>query len=102
MTESGENPRLLEVDKAGKTVVEFPLRCQTKDAHMETRMVRKLRNGHYLVPHLLDFAVREYTKHGEVVWEAKTPNWPFSALRTPEGNTYISCTHGDMAARGTK
>ena len=102
LTEAGDKPRLLELDKSGKTLVEFPLKCQTKDAHMETRMARKLRNGHYLIPHLLDFAVREYARDGSVVWEAKTPNWPFSAIRTPNGNTYISCTHGDMAVEVDK
>lgn len=102
LTEAGDKPRLLELDSSGKILVEFPLQCQTKDAHMETRMARKLRNGHYLVPHLLDFAVREYTKDGQVVWQAKTPNWPFSALRTPDGRTYISCTHGDMMVETDK
>ncbi len=102
LTEGGEKPRLLELDAQGKTVVEFPLQCQNKDFHMETRMARRLKNGHYLVPHLLDFAVREYTKTGKVVWEAKTPNWPFTAIRQPNGNTYISCTHGDMVVEADK
>jgi len=102
LTEGGEKPRLLELDKEGKIVVEFPLQCQNKDFHMETRMARKLKNGHYLVPHLLDFAVREYTKEGKVVWEAKTPNWPFSAIRTADGKTFISCTHGDMVVQVDK
>jgi hypothetical protein len=96
LTEAGENPRLLEMDAAGKILVQFPLHCQNKDPHMETRMARKLRNGHYLVPHLLDFAVREYNREGKVVWEAKTPNWPFSAIREPNGRTIVSCTRGDM------
>jgi hypothetical protein len=102
LTEAGDKPRLLELDAAGKVLVEFPLQCQTRDPHMETRMARKLRNGHYLVPHLLDFAVREYTKEGKVVWEAKTPNWPFSVIRKANGCTVISCTHGDMVVEADK
>jgi hypothetical protein len=102
LTEAGDRPRLLELDASGKTIVEFPLMCQTKDAHMETRMARKLKNGHYLVPHLLDLAVREYDRSGKVVWEAKTPNWPFSAIRRENGNTTISCTHGNMVVEVDK
>src|SRR3954470_18583014 len=50
-TEAGPKPRLLEIDRSGKTKVEFPLQCQPTNAHMETRMSRKLPNGNYLVPH---------------------------------------------------
>ena len=101
LTEAGPKPRLLEIDRAGKTLVEFPLRCQTNDAHMETRMSRKLPDGHYLVPHLLDKVVREYTAGGEVVREFKTPSepaeaWPFTAIRLDNGNTLIACTHGNL------
>jgi hypothetical protein len=101
-TEAGPNPRLLEIDRDGKTVVEFPLKCQSKNAHMETRMTRKLANGNYLAPHLLDFAVKEYTPKGEVVSEIKTPQpdpkeaWPFTAIRLENGNTLINCTHSNM------
>lgn len=96
LTESGPRPRLLEIDRNGKVIVEFPLQCQTDNFHMQTRMARKLANGHYLVPHLIDKVVREYTKEGKVVWQVQTPNWPFTAIRLPNGNTLIDCTHGDM------
>ena len=95
-TEAGPKPRLMELDKFGKVVVEFPLLCQTQDFHMQTRMARKLSNGNYLVPHLLDLAVREYAPDGKVVWEVKTPNWPFAAIRLSNGNTLITCTRGNM------
>jgi hypothetical protein len=101
LTESGPKPRLLEVDRAGKVLVEFALQCQTSNHHMQTRMARKLPSGNYLVPHLLDKVVREYTAEGKVVWEARTPaepkeSWPFTAIRLGDGNTLITCTHGDM------
>lgn len=94
LTESGAKPRLLEIDRAGKILVEVPLQCQTKDHHMETRMARKLANGNYLVPHLIDKLVREYTPEGKVVWEVATPHWPFTAIRLENGNTLINCTMG--------
>jgi outer membrane protein assembly factor BamB len=100
LTEAGPNPRLLEIDRAGKPVVEFPLQCQNTNAHMESRMARKLPNGNYLVPQLLDRVVREYTPKGEIVWEFKTPDapkdcWPFTAIRIPNGNTVVTLTHGN-------
>jgi len=102
LTEAGANPRLLEVDRAGKTVVEFPLQCQNANAHMESRMARKLPNGDYLVPQLLDKVVREYTPEGKIVWEFKTPDdpkeaWPFTAIRLPNGNTLVDLTHSNMS-----
>lgn len=96
ISEAGDRPRLLEVDTQGRVVVEVPLKAQTRDHHLQTRMARKLANGNYLVPQLLDKVVREYTAKGEVVWEVKTPDMPFTAIRLPNGNTLIGCTRGDL------
>ena len=94
LTEAGNHPRLLELDKDGKVIVEMKLKTQLKNHHMQQRMSRKLENGNYLVPHLLDKAVREYNAKGEVVWEAATPNWAFTAIRLEDGNTLVGCTYG--------
>jgi hypothetical protein len=101
LTEAGPRPRLLEVDRDGKVVVEVSLQAQTKDMHLQTRMARKLPSGNYLVPQLLDRVVREYTPQGKVVWEAKTPDappecWPFTAIRLENGNTLVTCTHANQ------
>jgi hypothetical protein len=96
LTEAGAKPRLLEIDRKGKILVEVPLQAQTRDHHLQTRMARKLANGNYLVPQLLDKVVREYTPAGKVVWEAKTPHWPFTAIRLDNGNTLIGCTLGNL------
>ncbi len=95
-TESGPNARLVELDKNGKIVVTFPLQCQKEDFHMQTRMVRKLKNGNYLVPHLIDKVVKEYDKTGKVVWQASTPHWAFTAIRLDNGNTLVGCTRGNL------
>jgi hypothetical protein len=94
LTEAGDKPRILELDRQGTILVDVPLSCQTTNHHMETRMTRKLPNGNYLVPQLLDKVVREYTPAGKIVWEVKTPNWPFTAIRLANGNTLIDCTYG--------
>ncbi len=96
LTEAGAKPRLLEINRDGKIAVEVPLKAQTKDHHLQTRMARKLANGNYLVPQLLDRVVREYSPKGDIVWEAKTPHWPFTAIRLDDGHTLINCTLGNL------
>ena len=96
LTEAGDRPRILEVNRDGKIIVEVPITAQTKDHHLQTRMTRKLPNGHYLVPQLLDRVVREYDATGNVVWEVKTPHMPFTAIRLDNGNTLIGCTLGNL------
>lgn len=95
-TEAGPKPRLIEVSREGKIIVDMPIQAQIKDHHLQTRMARKLPNGNYLIPQLLDKVVREYSPDGKVVWEVKTPNWPFTAIRLPDGNTLINCTLGNL------
>ncbi|MEI7853160.1 MAG: hypothetical protein WCJ06_05590 [Planctomycetota bacterium] len=95
-TEAGPKPRLVEVSREGKIIVDMPIQAQTKDHHLQTRMARKLPNGNYLIPQLLDKVVREYSPDGKIVWEVKTPNWPFTAIRLPDGNTLINCTLGNL------
>jgi len=96
LTEAGEKPRILEVDREGTILVDVPIQAQTKDIHLQTRMARKLANGNYLVPQLLDRVVREYDAKGKIVWEAKTPHMAFTAIRLANGNTLIGCTHGNL------
>jgi len=105
ITELGKQPRLLEVAADGKIVVDVPLQPETDNAHMQTRMARKLANGNYLVPHLLAFKLKEYTPVGKIVNEyptdldhlggRKAENWPFTAIRLANGNTLVNLTHGN-------
>ena len=105
VSELGAKPRLLEIDAQGKVVAEVPLLPETDNAHMQTRMARKLKNGHYLVPHLLAFQVKEYDPTGKVVQTFKTDteelggrkaeNWPFTAIRLDNGHTLVNLTHGN-------
>lgn len=105
ITELGKKPRLLEVDADGKIVVDVPLQPETDNAHMQTRMARKLANGNYLAPHLLAFKVKEYTPEGKVVQQFATDladlggraaeNWPFTAIRLDNGHTLVNLTHGN-------
>ena len=114
ISELGNRPRLLEVNPNGQILLEVPLSPETDNVHMQTRMARKLNNGNYLVPHLLAFAVKEYTPKGEIVQTFRTDleelggreaeNWPFTAIRLKNGNTVITLTHGnkiiEMNAQG--
>ncbi len=104
IAESG-NCRIIEVDRAGHIVHEVPLALAKPDAHRDTRLVRKLASGNYLVCHEGIGTVREYDPAGKTVWEytldlAGRPASPghgveghgvnvFSAVRLPNGNTLI-------------
>jgi hypothetical protein len=105
ITELGAHPVLLEVNTDGTIHRRVPLQPETDNAHMQTRMARKLANGNYLVPHLLAFKVKEYDPTGKVVREITTDreelggraaeNWPFTAIRLENGNTLVNLTHGN-------
>jgi hypothetical protein len=105
VAESG-NARIVEVDKDAKIVKVIPLTVKNPNAHSDTRMVRKLENGNYLVCHERDGCVREYDGTGKVVWEyaldlngrpRSNGHGPeghgtevYGAVRLANGNTLIS------------
>ncbi len=105
VAESG-NARLVEIAANGMLAKEIALKCEHPNAHADTRLARKLANGHYLVCHEADGAVREYDGAGKVVWEYRLDlagrraapghgveghgTSVFGALRLPSGNTLIA------------
>jgi hypothetical protein len=105
VVERGVKPQLLEVRKDGSVAVTVPLKPDTTNGHMQTRMARKLPNGNYIVPHLLAFAVKEYKPDGTVVRTIKTDldalggrkerNWPFTAIHLKGGNLLVNLTNGN-------
>lgn len=109
IAESGAG-RIIEVDKAGKIQREVKLKLNKPNAHSDTRLVRKIANGNYLVAHEADGFVREYDGTGKVVWEYEVPlfdkpkkgghgpeawgNSLYCAVRLPNGNTLIGAGNG--------
>jgi outer membrane protein assembly factor BamB len=93
LAESGVG-RIIEVDAAGKLLKEIKLKVSKSDPHRDTRLVRKLDNGHYLVAHEGDNAVREYDDAGKVVWEYAVGSRVYSATRLKNGNTLIGAGDG--------
>ena len=103
------NKRLIEVDRDGKIVKTVPLVVDKPHPHRDTRLARKLDNGHYLVCHEADGVVREYDDRGKVVWSyaldlAGRPATPghdghgtevFGALRKADGHTVIAAGNGN-------
>jgi len=110
IAESG-NRRIIEVDREGKIVHQIALTVDHPSSHSDTRMARKLDNGHYLVCHETDGVVREYDDAGKVVWSyaldlAGRPRSPghgpeghgnqvFGAIRLPNGNTLMAAGNGN-------
>jgi hypothetical protein len=116
IAESG-NRRIVEVDTDGKIVREVPLVVEHPNAHRDTRLARKLPDGHYLVCHEGDGVVREYDSGGKIIWSytldlAGRPRSPghgpeghgtevFAALRLAGGNTLIACGNGNRVIEVT-
>ena len=103
VAELGPKPRAIIINRKGEILKSTALACQKKNFHMQTRMLRRLPNGNYIAPHLLDFAVKEYDPNsGKVLRSFPTDDrgrakrdWPFTAIRLMNGNTLIGCTNGN-------
>ncbi len=108
IAESGR-ARIIEVDRDGTIQKEIKLHVNHPHPHRDTRLVRKLNNGNYLVCHEGDGVVREYDEQGNVVWDFSIPmfgrepadgktghgpdaygNQVFGAVRLETGNTLIA------------
>ncbi len=109
IAESGP-ARIIEVDRSGKVQHEVKLQVDHPNAHSDTRLVRKIANGNYLVAHEADGRVREYGPTGKIVWQYDVPlfgkepkgghgpeafgNSVFSATRLANGHTLIGAGNG--------
>lgn len=109
IAESGVG-RIIEIDRDGKLLKQIRLKVDHPHPHTDTRLARKLANGHYLVSHEGDGVVREYDANGTVVWEYAVPlfgkepkgghgpeafgNKTFAARRLANGNTLIATGNG--------
>jgi outer membrane protein assembly factor BamB len=109
ISESGAT-RLLEIDQQGKRVANIPLLVSKPHPHRDTRLVRRINNGNFLVCHEGDGIVKEYAADGKIVWSFEIPlfdrkpapghgpeafgNQCFCALRLKNGNTLISTGNG--------
>jgi outer membrane protein assembly factor BamB len=110
IAESGPG-RIIEVDRDGRLQKEVALKIEKPHVHHDTRLVRKLASGNYLVCHEADGVVREYDGDtGKVTWEYSVPlfgrelreghgpegfgNQVFAAVRLKNGNTLISTGNG--------
>ena len=118
IAESGSR-RIIEVDRHGVIHHQIKLKVKKPHPHRDTRLVRKLKNGNYLVCHEGDGAVREYNgKTGMVVWDYQIPlfrkkrrgghgpkawgNQVFGAVRLKNGNTLIATGNGHSVLEVTK
>ncbi len=90
IAESGVG-RIIEVDKDGKIQAEVKLQ---EGGRQNTRMVRKLPNGNYLVCAENPGVVTEYNAKSEVVWEYAIKTRVFGAIRLRNGNTLIASGGG--------
>lgn len=87
VSESG-NQRIVEVGQDGSIKKEIPLTIKNPHPHRDTRLVRKLETGNYLVCHEGDGTIREYDDTGKVVWshQLDLAGRPRSGGHGPEGH----------------
>lgn len=109
IVESGP-ARIIEIDRQGKLLHEVKLKTLHPSTHSDTRLVRKIASGNYLVAHEADGFVREYDPQGKVVWDFEVPmfgkpakgghgpegfgNRLFAAVRLANGNTLVATGNG--------
>jgi outer membrane protein assembly factor BamB len=93
IAESGPG-RIIEVDRDGNLLKEVKLKLAKPDPHRDTRLVRKLDTGNYLVAHESEGVAREYDPAGKVVWEHKVGSKLFGVSRLKNGNTLIGAGDG--------
>lgn len=90
IAESGVG-RIIEVDRDRKIHAEVKLQ---PGGRQNTRMVRKLDNGNYLVCAENPGVVTEYNARSEVVWEYPIKTRVYGAIRLRNGNTLIASGGG--------
>lgn len=90
IAESGVG-RIIEVDREGKIHAEVKLQ---PGGRQNTRLVRKLDNGNYLVCAENPGVVTEYNASSEVVWEYPVGTRVYGAIRLRNGNTLIASGGG--------
>lgn len=83
--------RIIEVDRDHKIHAEIKLKA---GGRQNTRMVRKLTNGNYLVCAENPGVVTEYNAKSEVVWEYPIKTRVYGAIRLKNGNTLIASGSG--------
>ncbi|QDT94611.1 Arylsulfotransferase (ASST) [Gimesia aquarii] len=91
ITESGVG-RIIEVDRDGKIMHQFPLK---KGGTQSTRLVRITPQGNYLVCSEQPGVVTEYNRKGEVVWDYLIKTRVYGAIRLKNGNTLIASGSGN-------
>lgn len=90
----GGTKRLIEIGRDGQIKKEIKVECSIPSPHMQFRIARKLKNGHYLISFVGEHKVRELDKDGNILHEIPTPGDVFCAVRLPNGNTLIGCGDG--------
>ena len=83
-------PQIVEVDHDGKTVHVTPCTTSEVPYHRQVRGIRSLPEGHLLVAHEGEGAIREYDPLGKVVWQYEHVDNTGDSIRLANGNTLIS------------
>ncbi len=91
IVESGVG-RIIEVDRNGKLVHQFPLK---PGGTQSTRLMRMTPEGNYLVCSEQPGVVTEYNQKGDIVWDYLIKTRVYGAIRLKNGNTLIASGSGN-------
>ncbi len=91
IAESGVG-RIIHIDRAGAITRQFAL---GEGGRKNTRLVRMLANGNYLVCAENPGVVTEYDPQGKIVWEYPIGTRVYGAIRLKSGNTLIASGGGN-------
>jgi len=97
IVESGVG-RIIHVDRNGRITRSVPL---GEGGRKNTRLMRLLDNGHYLVCAERPGVVTEYAPDGRIVWEYEIGTRVYGAIRLKNGNTLIASGNGNSVVEVT-
>lgn len=90
----GNPSRIVELDDAGAVVEEFSFETGIKNVHGQFRQIRKLANGHYLIPLMGKGEVVEMDTRGNFLKQVKCGGTPFSVSPLAADRWLVSCGDG--------
>lgn len=98
IAESGP-ARIIEINREGELLKQIPLQVSEPHPHLDTRLVRKLENGDYLVCHEGDETVKRYDPTGKVIWAFQVPLFGKERAKGHGPEAYGAKTFGAIVAQ---
>lgn len=90
----GKPARILELDGQGKVVHELKYDTGVENVHGQFRQIIQSPSDTYILPIMGKGVVREISRYGKVIREAKVEGNPFQVSLLKDGNWLVACGDG--------